>query len=72
MITVIPMPKEDHHETEAVPLLSELLHTQRRPAAEDLWIFLLSEGIKEGQQRPMERKKPKTLQLRLPTRESLA
>jgi hypothetical protein len=72
MISIIPMPKEDQDETEAVSLLPKLFHTKRRPTAEDLWVLLLSEGIKEGQQCPMEGEKPQLLPWRLPTGESLA
>jgi len=54
MITVIPMLKEGQDETEAVSLLPRLFHTQGRPTTEDLWIFVLSKGIEEGQQCAME------------------
>jgi hypothetical protein len=66
MITVIPMPKENQDEIEAVSVLPKLLCAKRRPTTEDLWIFFLSKGIEGRQQCPVEGAKPAILSWRLP------
>jgi hypothetical protein len=56
MIRVIPGPKEDQDEREAVSVLSKALYTRSEggQAAEELWGARLPEGVEQREQRPME------------------
>jgi len=56
MIAIILMPKENEDGNEAVSLLQEVPYNQStgKEAEEDLWVFVLPEGVKPREQCPLE------------------